>query len=62
VLQLEYVPFGKQGSYGSPWANARFGLQYTGYNKFNGASHDYDGFGRNASSNNTLFVFAWLAL
>jgi hypothetical protein len=61
MLQLEYIPFGKQGSYGSPWANARFGIQYTGYNKFNGASHNYDGFGRNASSNNTLFAFAWLA-
>ena len=62
TLQLEYIPFGKQGSWQSPFANARFGIQYTGYSKFNGASHNYDGSGRNAGSNNTLFVFAWLAM
>jgi hypothetical protein len=26
------------------------------YTKFNGASHDYDGSGRNASANNSVFV------
>jgi len=31
----------------------RVGLQYTGYSKFNGASSNYDGFGRNASDNDT---------
>ena len=62
TLQLEYIPFGKTGSFGSPWVNTRFGIQYTGYNKFNGGSTNYDGSGRSAKDNNTLFVFAWLAL
>jgi hypothetical protein len=30
------------------------------YDRFNGAGHNYDGFGRNASDNNTLFLLAWL--
>jgi hypothetical protein len=40
----------------------RVGLQYTGYSKFNGGGNDYDGSGRNASDNNTLFGFLWVAL
>ena len=39
----------------------RFGLQYTMYDTFDGASSNYDGTGRNASDNNTLFVYAWVA-
>lgn len=39
----------------------RVGAQYTGYSRFNGASSNYDGFGRNASDNNSLFVYAWAA-
>jgi len=45
----------------SPWLNTRFGIQYTAYSKFNGASTGYDGSGRNASDNNTLYLFTWLA-
>ncbi len=44
-----------------PLQNLRVGAQYTAYSKFNGASSNYDGFGRNASDNNTLFLYAWLA-
>lgn len=44
-----------------PWENVRLGLQYTGYGNFNGGSTDYDGSGRDASDNNTLLLFAWLA-
>lgn len=43
-----------------PRRNIRFTLQYTAYNKFNGASTNYDGFGRNARDNNTLFLLTWL--
>lgn len=43
-----------------PWYNTKFSLQYTMYNKFNGASKNYDGFGRNASDNNTLYLLVWL--
>ena len=37
----------------------RVGVQYTAYDKFNGASHDYDGMGRNASDNDSLFFYVW---
>lgn len=43
-----------------PWYNTKFSIQYTLYNKFNGASKNYDGFGRNASDNNTLYLLVWL--
>jgi hypothetical protein len=62
ILMLEYVPFGKLDSFARPWLNVRLGLQYTGYSKFNGAGSNYDGFGRSASDNNTLFGFFWFAL
>jgi hypothetical protein len=45
----------------NPWQNTRLGLQYTYYNKFNGESTNYDGSGRNASDNNTLFLYLWVA-
>ena len=62
IVQLEYVPFGKLDSFARPWLNLRLGLQYTGYQRFNGAGANYDGFGRSASDNNTLFGFFWFAL
>jgi hypothetical protein len=40
---------------------ARVGVQYTAYNTYNGATNNYDGFGRNASDNNTLFLYVWVA-
>ncbi len=45
----------------NPWENTRLGVQYTGYANFNGLSTNYDGSGRNASGNNTLFLFLWVA-
>jgi hypothetical protein len=61
ILQLEYVPFGKSDSWARPWVNVRLGLQYTGYTKFNGGSSNYDGSGRSASENNSVFLFYWMA-
>lgn len=43
-----------------PWYNTKFSLQYTMYNKFNGASSNYDGSGRDASGNNSLYLLVWL--
>jgi hypothetical protein len=43
----------------TPLQNARIGIQYTGYNRYNGASTNYDGSGRNASDNNSLFLYLW---
>jgi hypothetical protein len=42
-----------------PKQNIRIGAQYTAYSKFNGASDNYDGYGRNAKDNNTLFAYIW---
>jgi hypothetical protein len=39
----------------------RVGLQYTAYGKFDGARSNYDGANADASDNNALRVFTWLA-
>jgi len=43
----------------TPIQYIRVGTQYTAYDKFSGGSRNYDGFGRNASDNNTLFLYVW---
>ena len=43
-----------------PWQNLRMQFQYIYYGKFNGSRTDYDGSGRNASDNNTVYVLFWL--
>jgi hypothetical protein len=50
VLEADYFP----------WYNTRFSAQYVLYSRFNGAASNYDGFGRNASDNDTLYLNAWL--
>ena len=45
----------------TPLQYVRVGIQYTAYSKFNGASSNYNGFGRNASDNNTLYGYVWFA-
>lgn len=62
ILQVDFTPWGKEDSWLAPYANVRFGAQYTIYNKFNGASTNYDGTGRNAKDNNTLYLFSWISL
>ncbi|HVN42419.1 MAG TPA: hypothetical protein VMT50_06510 [Steroidobacteraceae bacterium] len=51
VAEVNYVP----------WLNTKFTLQYTGYSKFNGGSNNYDGAGRNASDNNSLYLLVWFS-
>jgi hypothetical protein len=45
----------------NPWQNIRLGIQGMQFLQFNGASTNYDGSGRAASGNNTVYVFAWVA-
>lgn len=45
-----------------PWQNTKFVAQYTIYTRFDGARSDYDGAGRGASDNNTLYLLAWFLL
>lgn len=59
--EVDYMPFNYGGPSFWPWLNVKFGLQYVHYDTFNGASVNYDGAGTNASANNTLYLFAWLA-
>jgi hypothetical protein len=42
-----------------PVQYVRVGVQYTGYTRFMGASRNYDGSGRDAKDNNTLFLYLW---
>ena len=49
ILELDWLP----------WRDRRFTLQYTAYQKFNGGTTNYDGFGRNAKDNNSLYLVAW---
>ena len=61
ILEADWVPFGKEGSWGAPFANLKVGVEYTIYTMFNGGNTNYDGSGTNAGDNNTLFLFAWMA-
>jgi hypothetical protein len=49
ILEFNYLPR----------RDIRLMLQFTHYTKFNGARRNYDGFGRNASDNNTLYLLGW---
>jgi hypothetical protein len=55
IAEIAYIPFGTSKAPGWPWLNARIGLDYTFYNKFDGTSVG-------ASNNNTLFLHLWLAM
>jgi hypothetical protein len=44
-----------------PVQYVRIGLQYTHFTKFLGATTNYDGMGRNARDNDTLFLYLWAA-
>lgn len=44
-----------------PVQNIRVGVQYTHFTKYLGARSNYDGQGRNASANDTVFLYFWAA-
>lgn len=43
----------------TPVQNIRVGAQYFTFNRFHGATSNYDGAGRNPKDNNTLFLYVW---
>ncbi len=53
--QFDWTPFGKTTPSGGIDANLRLGLQWTGYERLDGAS------GSAASDADSLYLFAWLA-
>jgi hypothetical protein len=55
VVELSYIPFMNSPSPVYPWANVRLGVKYTYYTEFDGTT---DG----AQDNNTLFLYAWVAM
>lgn len=50
VMELNYLP----------WLNTKLQLQYVRYSKFNGMGPNYDGAGRSAADNDTVYLLAWL--
>ena len=62
VFELNWLPLNKSGGPGFwPRSNLKLSAQYVFYNRFNGSRLNYDGAGRSASGNNTLFLGAWIA-
>ena len=59
IFELAYLPFSHGGPSFWPWLNFRIGLQYTHWNKFDGATTNFDGMCRNAKDNNTFFAYIW---
>jgi hypothetical protein len=59
IFELAYLPFSHGGPSFWPWLNFRIGLQYTHWTKFDGATLNYNGIGRNANDNNTFFAYIW---
>ncbi|MGN6057936.1 MAG: hypothetical protein ACTHOI_05060 [Sphingomicrobium sp.] len=59
--QIDFTPWGGGNSPLGPRFNARVGLQYTIYGKFNGRRHNFDLAGANAADNNALRLFTWIA-
>ena len=49
VSELNYLPL----------QNVKLTLRYTAYKEFNGAGTNYDGFGRNAKDNNSVYLLGW---
>ncbi len=61
TFQLDYTPWGDGHSPFGRRVNFRVGMQYTAYATFEGARSNFDGAGRNASDNDTVRLFSWLA-
>ena len=49
IYQIEYLP----------WYNTKFSIQYVTYSMFDGSKTNYNGAGRSAADNNTLYLLAW---
>jgi hypothetical protein len=57
VFQLNFLPLNRLGGPALwPMSNARFSIQYTLYNRFNGARSRFDDTPRNARDNDTLYA------
>ena len=59
-FDLAYLPFMNGGPDLWPWFNARIGIQYTHFDKFDGTRYNIDQSGLKASGNNSVYVYTWL--
>jgi len=50
IAEVDYLPF----------LNTKLSLQYVDYTRFDGGAANYNGEGRSASDNNTLYLLVWL--
>lgn len=64
ILQADWTPWGKESSWGTPWANVRLGVQYTGYTRYMGGATylDSDRNERRAKDNNTTMLYLWSSI
>jgi hypothetical protein len=61
IFDAAYLPFSHGGPSFWPYANARIGVSYTQYLQIYGGSTNFDGAEHNASGNNTVLFYAWVA-
>lgn len=55
VVQIDWTPFGKESSWGAPWANLRLGAQWVGYSRY----IDEGTVLEHPSERSTSYLFAW---
>lgn len=58
LLQADWTPWGKESSWGAPWANLRIGIQFVAYGRYIDGGTAAD----KPSDRNTTYLFAWTAL
>ena len=61
IGQVDYTLWPTGNSPLGPLVNARLGVQYTLYGKFNGRRRNFDAQGTNAADNDALRLFTWIA-
>jgi hypothetical protein len=65
IVDLAYMPFSHGAPGPWPWLNAKIGIQYNWWTRFDGGTSDIDPVQcpgcRSARDNNTLLLYAWLA-
>ena len=65
IVDLAYMPFSHGAPGPWPWFNAKIGIQYNWWTRFDGGTSDIDPVQcpgcRSARNNNTLLLYAWLA-
>jgi hypothetical protein len=58
IWQADWTPFGKESSWGAPWANLRLGAQEVIYTRYIEEGTALD----RPSDRNTLYLFAWTSI